>query len=69
MPRVLLRARRGGGGLDTLVEDGHHSEDEETDLGDSPCPPPTNRGTKGKRIGRAPALMRSETYDPSRFAY
>ncbi|KAI0317858.1 hypothetical protein OF83DRAFT_1163716 [Amylostereum chailletii] len=67
------RTRRGSG-LDTLVEDHHavQSEDEDTDIGDSPCPPPTkNTGLKAKRLGmsRAPALLRAETYDSARFAY
>lgn len=65
------RTRRGGG-LSTLAEDGNttaHSDDEDTDIGDSPCPPPT-KGTafKGKKIGRAP-LTRAETYGPARMPY
>ncbi|THH33017.1 hypothetical protein EUX98_g1218 [Antrodiella citrinella] len=64
------RTRRNGM-LQTLEEDSSgalHSEDEdnETDLGDSPCPPPTKAvAFKGKRLGRAP-LARAETYGPSR---
>lgn len=63
------RTRRTNGMLQTLEEDPTstlHSEDEETDIGDSPCPPPTkNVAFKGKRLGRAP-LARAETYGPSR---
>jgi M-phase inducer tyrosine phosphatase len=61
-------------GLSMVPEDSYilPSEDEETDLGDSPCPPPSkNAGSKAKRLGlggtRGP-LMRAETYGPSRFA-
>ncbi|KAH9857705.1 hypothetical protein C2E23DRAFT_288043 [Lenzites betulinus] len=63
------RTRRGGG-LHTLQEDGsaggHDSDGEETDIGDSPCPPPS-KGTifKGKKMGRAP-LVRAETYNTAR---
>ncbi|KAA1471293.1 hypothetical protein DENSPDRAFT_775853 [Dentipellis sp. KUC8613] len=63
------RTRRGGVGLGALPEDGHatQSEDEETDLGDSPCPPPNkNNMLKGRKLGRGP-LIRAETYGPSRF--
>ena len=64
------RTRRTNGMLQTLEEDSsgaHHEEtDEETDIGDSPCPPPTKTvAFKGKRLGRAP-LARAETYGPSR---
>ncbi|KAI0702333.1 hypothetical protein BC835DRAFT_110253 [Cytidiella melzeri] len=63
------RSRRSNGLLQTLQEDSSgalHSEDEDTDVGDSPCPPPT-KGVpfKGKKIGRAP-LIRAETYNPAR---
>ncbi|KAI0048544.1 hypothetical protein FA95DRAFT_1490667 [Auriscalpium vulgare] len=69
------RTRRGGA-LGTLVEDGHatQSEDEETDIGDSPCPPPTKNaamkgGLKKMALGGSRAgLIRAETFDPSRFA-
>jgi M-phase inducer tyrosine phosphatase len=65
------RTRRGGG-LAMLAEDANsnaHSEDEETDIGDSPCPPPTKTAVfKGKKIGRAP-LARAETYGPNRMAH
>jgi M-phase inducer tyrosine phosphatase len=65
------RTRRGGGGgLSMLVEDGNstaHSDDD-TDLGDSPCPPPTKTTAfKGKKIGRT--LARAETYGPARMVY
>ena len=57
--------------MQTLAEDGsadYESDGGDTDIGDSPCPPPT-KGTgvvfKGKKIGRAP-LARAETYGPSR---
>ena len=63
------RTRRGG--LHTLQEDGsggHESDGDDTDIGDSPCPPPTkNVVFKGKKIGRAP-LARAETYGPARMA-
>ncbi|KAF9646845.1 hypothetical protein BDM02DRAFT_3188462 [Thelephora ganbajun] len=71
---TAARTRRGGNtGLATLTEDGNttaHSEDEETDIGDSPCPPPNRTSGpsmmfKGKKIGRAP-LIRAETYGPMR---
>ncbi|KII88974.1 hypothetical protein PLICRDRAFT_108846 [Plicaturopsis crispa FD-325 SS-3] len=68
------RTRRGGNGgnLMTLAEDGNstaHSDDEDTDIGDSPCPPPTKAAAfKGKKMGRAP-LTRAETYGPTRMAY
>jgi M-phase inducer tyrosine phosphatase len=60
-------------GLGMVPEDSYilPSEDEETDVGDSPCPPPSkNAGLKAKKLGlggtRGP-LLRSETYGPSRF--
>ncbi|KAH9001541.1 hypothetical protein EDB92DRAFT_1932038 [Lactarius akahatsu] len=60
-------------GLRAVPEDPYilPSEDEETDIGDSPCPPPSkNPGIKAKKLGlggtRGP-LMRAETYGPSRF--
>lgn len=67
------RTRRGGGGaLMTLPEDGNttaEADDTDTDLGDSPCPPPTKTAVfKGKKIVRAP-LIRAETYNPIRMAY
>ena len=46
----------------------YESDGGDTDIGDSPCPPPTkNVVFKGKKIGRAP-LVRAETYGPSRMA-
>ncbi|RDB24037.1 M-phase inducer phosphatase [Hypsizygus marmoreus] len=67
------RTRRGGGGaLMTLPEDGNttaDADDTDTDLGDSPCPPPTkNNMMKAKKLVRAP-LVRAETYNPVRMAY
>ena len=63
------RTRRGG--LHTLQEDGsggHESDGDDTDIGDSPCPPPSkNVVFKGKKIGRVP-LARAETYGPTRLA-
>ncbi|GLB35383.1 putative rhodanese Homology domain containing protein [Lyophyllum shimeji] len=65
------RTRRGGA-LTTLPEDGNttaDADDTDTDLGDSPCPPPTKAGAlKAKRLGRAP-LARAETYNPARMVY
>ena len=63
------RSRRTNGMLQTLQEDTsvtQQSEDEDTDIGDSPCPPPT-KGVSfiGKKMPRA-ALARAETYGPSR---
>lgn len=59
--------------LSTLVEDGNvtvDADDTDTDLGDSPCPPPTKAGMmmKGKKLS-ARGMMRSETYGPSRMNY
>lgn len=67
------RTRRGGGAsLMTLAEDGNttaDADDTDTDLGDSPCPPPTKAAAvKGKRTSRAP-MIRAETYNPARMAY
>ncbi|KAL4076974.1 hypothetical protein V8B97DRAFT_1866137 [Scleroderma yunnanense] len=62
------RTRRNG--LSTLAEIGNitQTDDEETDIGDSPCPPPNKGGlTKAKRLGRAP-ITRAETFDASRMA-
>lgn len=64
-------ARNRRGGLTSLPEDENtagHSDDDDTDIGDSPCPPPSKAVSKGKRIGRAP-LARAETYGPIRMAY
>ena len=62
------RTRRNG--LSTLAEIGNitQTDDEETDIGDSPCPPPNKGGLmKAKRLGRAP-ITRAETFDASRMA-
>ncbi|KAH7924547.1 Rhodanese-like protein, partial [Leucogyrophana mollusca] len=64
------RTRRNG--LSTLAEIGNTTiptDDEDTDIGDSPCPPPT-KGllSKAKKLGRAP-ISRAETYDAARMAY
>lgn len=65
------RTRRAGP-LSTLCEDGNttaHSDDDDTDIGDSPCPPPTKAcAFKGKKIGRPP-FTRAETYGPARMAF
>lgn len=60
------RTRRNG--LSTLAEIGNitQTDDEETDIGDSPCPPPTKGAfSKAKRLGRAP-IARAETFDATR---
>jgi M-phase inducer tyrosine phosphatase len=59
--------------LSTLVEDGNTTidgDDTDTDLGDSPCPPPTKTVMlmKAKKLG-ARGMVRSETYGPSRMNY
>ncbi|KAG6821087.1 hypothetical protein H0H93_007246 [Arthromyces matolae] len=63
------RTRRGG--LTTLEEDNNttaDADDTDTDLGDSPCPPPNKTAAlKGKRLGRP--LTRAETYNPVRMGY
>ncbi len=66
------RTRRGG--LHTLQEDGSgglesDADGDDTDIGDSPCPPPTKNVVfkGGKKIGRVP-LARAETYGPTRMA-
>ncbi|KAI8998987.1 hypothetical protein BD414DRAFT_407128 [Trametes punicea] len=63
------RTRRGG--LHTLQEvgsGGHDSDGDDTDIGDSPCPPPSKGAVfKGKKMSRAP-LARAETYGPARMA-
>jgi M-phase inducer tyrosine phosphatase len=67
---TAARSRRGGGGgLMTLAEDGNTTADDtDTDIGDSPCPPPTKATAfKGKKIGRP--MVRSETYGPTRMPY
>ncbi|KAF9218258.1 hypothetical protein BS17DRAFT_721918 [Gyrodon lividus] len=60
------RTRRHG--LSTLAEIGNitQTDDEETDIGDSPCPPPTKGAlSKAKRLGRGP-ITRAETFDAAR---
>ncbi|KAI6045442.1 hypothetical protein EDC04DRAFT_3054445 [Pisolithus marmoratus] len=62
------RTRRNG--LSTLAEISNitQTDDEETDIGESPCPPPNKGGLmKAKRLGRAP-ITRAETFDASRMA-
>ncbi|KAI0094103.1 hypothetical protein BDY19DRAFT_881710 [Irpex rosettiformis] len=65
----VSRSRRTNGMLQTLQEDTsatQQSEDEDTDLGDSPCPPPT-KGVSfiGKKMPRAP-LARAESFGMSK---
>lgn len=64
------RSRRNG--LSTVAEMGNatHTDDEDTDIGDSPCPPPNKGGmllSKTKRFGRPP-VTRAETFDATRMA-
>ncbi|KAG8217884.1 hypothetical protein J3R82DRAFT_6050 [Butyriboletus roseoflavus] len=62
------RTRRNG--LSTLTEIGNltMTDDEETDIGDSPCPPPTKGvSSKVKRLARGP-ITRAETFDATRMA-
>lgn len=62
------RTRRNA--LSTLTEIGNLTltDDEETDIGDSPCPPPTKGvSSKVKRMVRAP-IGRAETFDAARMA-
>ncbi|KAF9009423.1 hypothetical protein BDQ17DRAFT_1235420 [Cyathus striatus] len=69
---AVQRRRGGGGSLMTLAEDGNvtaDADDTDTDIGDSPCPPPSKAAElKGKKIGRGP-LVRAETYGPSRMPF
>jgi M-phase inducer tyrosine phosphatase len=62
------RGRRAGP-LSTLPEDANtttEADDTDTDIGDSPCPPPTKAAMpKGRKLARMP-LTRAETYGPSR---
>ena len=60
----------GDNGLGVVPEDCHVllSEDEETDIGDSPCPPQSkNAGFKAKKLGLGGRgqLMRAETWTSS----
>ncbi|KAF9566250.1 hypothetical protein CPC08DRAFT_113169 [Agrocybe pediades] len=70
---TAARSRRGNTaqGLMTLAEDGNVTADEtDTDLGDSPCPPPVKASTfKLKKLPRIAGLTRSETYGPGKLAY
>lgn len=70
------RSRRGGNGtgpgLMTLAEDGNitaDADDTDTDLGDSPCPPPIKATTSKAKKGVRTSLVRSETYGPIRMPY
>lgn len=69
---TAARSRRGGNSLGPLVEDGNvtvDAEDTDTDLGDSPCPPPAKSTSfKGKKAIRT-SIVRSETYGPGRMPY
>jgi len=62
----------GANPLSTLVEDGNvtvDADDTDTELGDSPCPPPTKATMmKGKKLVPR-GMVRSETYGPSRMNY
>lgn len=63
---AAARTRRAAGhALLPVHEDGDGDtagEEDETDIGDSPCPPPTKSlGLKAKKLGRPPMLMRAET--------
>jgi M-phase inducer tyrosine phosphatase len=63
---TAARSRRGSS-LTTLAEDGNvtaDAEDTDTDLGDSPCPPPPKGAKKALR-----PLVRAETYGPTRTLY
>lgn len=70
----IARSRRTQGMLQTLQEDASgaqatDNEDDDTDIGDSPCPPPTKGVVfKGGKMPRMP-LARAETYGPSRFGH
>jgi M-phase inducer tyrosine phosphatase len=59
--------RCGGPSLMSLAEDANvagDADDTDTDIGDSPCPPPNKTSAfKSKKLGRAP-LARAETYGP-----
>ncbi|EKM83046.1 hypothetical protein AGABI1DRAFT_34393 [Agaricus bisporus var. burnettii JB137-S8] len=64
----IARGRRSAP-LSTLAEDANttaEADDTDTDIGDSPCPPPTKAAMpKGRKLARMP-LARAETYGPSR---
>lgn len=65
--------------LMTLMEDHGNTTQEaddtdvETDIGDSPCPPPTKatmlKGKGGMKMPHPRQMVRSETYGPSRMSY
>ncbi|KAF9533474.1 hypothetical protein CPB83DRAFT_889977 [Crepidotus variabilis] len=65
--------------LMTLMEDHGNTTQEaddtdvETDIGDSPCPPPTKatmlKGKGGMKMPLPRQMVRSETYGPSRMSY
>ncbi|OJA11940.1 hypothetical protein AZE42_06380 [Rhizopogon vesiculosus] len=64
------RTRRNGLSTVTEMNNVTHTDDEDTDIGDSPCPPPNKGGTlmsKAKRFGRPP-VTRAETFDAARMA-
>jgi M-phase inducer tyrosine phosphatase len=69
-PPPVSRGVLRNGALGRLGEDGDTTagEEDETDIGDSPCPPPTKTaglGLKVKKLTRGP-LLRSETCGPLR---
>jgi len=68
---TAARSRRGTAGLMTLAEDGNvTADDTDTDLGDSPCPPPVKASTfKLKKVPRAAGLTRAETYGPGKLPF
>ncbi|KAF8162904.1 hypothetical protein B0H34DRAFT_651702 [Crassisporium funariophilum] len=70
---TAARSRRGGAGLMTLVEDGNvtaDADDTDTDIGDSPCPPPTKATAfKGNLKKIRQPIVRAETYGPARMPY
>ena len=64
-PRTTAPGLLGG---DERDKRSYESDGGDTDIGDSPCPPPTkNVVFKGKKMARVP-LARAETYGPSRMA-
>ncbi|KAF5331106.1 hypothetical protein D9619_006032 [Psilocybe cf. subviscida] len=74
---TAARSRRGGANtnscLVTLPEDGNvtaDADDTDTDVGDSPCPPPVKATAfKTKKPGVRAGIVRAETYGPTRMAY
>ncbi|TFK27380.1 tyrosine phosphatase [Coprinopsis marcescibilis] len=69
---TAARTRRAGAvSLMTLAEDGNttgdtEQEDTDTDLGDSPCPPPNKVAALKSKKPTNRHLVRSETYGPTR---